>query len=243
MSHPFFRSVRTGAIALFLAVPVAAQQVEKIDAAGLAKIRDEGMQRSKVMEITSYLTDVYGARLTGSPQTKAAGEWVVSQLKSWGLSNPRLEPWGPFGRGWSNEKFTARVVSPSSYSLIAYPGAWSTGTSGPVTAEVVMVPDEANPRCVDDHVGDVVLPPALGLRGEILKASDPLRDFPDVEAHVVRLLGEALQILDGGPEPLDLVLTLPDQVLTPKLLGAERALVACHDHLTFRSCDHGMKSS
>ena len=45
------------------------------------------------------------------PAIKAAAMWSVDQLKSWGVSNPRLEPWGPFGRGWSNEKFTARVVA------------------------------------------------------------------------------------------------------------------------------------
>jgi hypothetical protein len=139
MSYQLSKTVRRAAVALAFAAPLLAQQAEKIDAVGLARIREEGMQRSKVMEITSYLTDVYGARLTGSPQTKAAGEWVLSQLKNWGLSNPRLETWGPFGRGWSNEKFTARVVSPSSYPLIAYPGAWSTGTAGPVTAEVALV--------------------------------------------------------------------------------------------------------
>ncbi|HEU4995080.1 MAG TPA: M20/M25/M40 family metallo-hydrolase [Gemmatimonadaceae bacterium] len=127
------------AAAMILASPLFAQQTEKVDAAAIARIREEGLQRSKVMEITSYLTDVYGARLTGSPQTKAAADWVVSQLKSWGTSSPRLETWGPFGRGWSNEKFTARVVAPTQYPLIAYPGAWSVGTKGPVTGEVVVV--------------------------------------------------------------------------------------------------------
>jgi len=127
------------AFSVLIAAPLLAQQSERMDAAALARIRDEGMQRSKVMEITSYLTDVYGARLTGSPATKAAADWVVGQLKTWGTTNPHLEVWGPFGRGWSNEKFTARVVAPTPYPLIAYPGAWSTGTKGPVTAEVAFV--------------------------------------------------------------------------------------------------------
>jgi len=139
MSQTFRTLARHAAVAMLIASPLLAQQTEKIDAPALAKIRAEGMQRSKVMEITSYLTDVYGARLTGSPSTKAAGLWVVDQLKTWGVSNPRLETWGPFGRGWSNEKFTARVVAPTQYPLIAYPGAWSRGTSGPVTGEVVHV--------------------------------------------------------------------------------------------------------
>ncbi|MEX2153170.1 MAG: M20/M25/M40 family metallo-hydrolase [Gemmatimonadaceae bacterium] len=141
MSHfPLLRVLGRGAaVALLLASPLQSQPSEKVDLPALAKIREEGMQRSKVMEITSYLTDVYGARLTGSPSTKAAGEWVVGQLKGWGMSNPRLETWGPFGRGWSSEKFTARVVAPTQYPLIAYPGAWSPGTNGPVTGEVAVV--------------------------------------------------------------------------------------------------------
>lgn len=129
---------RRASLALLIAAPLLAQQ-EKMDQASLAKIRDEGMNRSMVMEITSYLTDVYGARLTGSPQTKAAGDWVLGQLKTWGMTNPRFEMWGPFGRGWSNEKISARVVSPTAYPLIAYSGAWSTGTNGVASGEVVMV--------------------------------------------------------------------------------------------------------
>jgi len=126
-------------LALAFAAPLLAQQTEKLDMASLGKIRDEGMNRSKVMEITSYLTDVYGARLTGSPQTRAAGDWVLGQLKGWGATNPRFETWGPFGRGWSNEKISARVIAPNAYPLIAYSGAWSTGTNGVVTGEVILV--------------------------------------------------------------------------------------------------------
>ena len=138
MSFRFRALSWRAAAALAIASPLVAQQAEKVDTAAITKIRNEGFQRSKVMEITSYLTDVYGARLTGSPSIKAAGDWVVGQLKTWGIANPRLEPWGPFGRGWSNEKFVARVVSPTQYPLIAYPGAWSVGTNGPVTGDVVM---------------------------------------------------------------------------------------------------------
>jgi hypothetical protein len=90
------------------------------------------------MEITSYLTDVYGARLTNSPQTKAAAAWTTKKLSEWELSNIKLEPWGPFGRGWSNERFTAHVVSDPPFTIIAYPKAWTPGTSGPVTAEVTV---------------------------------------------------------------------------------------------------------
>src|SRR6478609_1901398 len=119
-------------------MPLAAQ--EKINAAAMDKIRNEGLNKSQVMDVVSYLTDVYGARLTGSPTTKAAGQWAAEWLTKNGAKNVKLESWGPFGRGWTNDRFSANVVSPTRYSIIAYPGAWSVGTNGPVTGDVVMAP-------------------------------------------------------------------------------------------------------
>src|SRR3954469_5552070 len=117
---------------LSLAIPIIAQiPQEKVDLDAIYKIKDEGLNRSQVMDTASYLTDVYGARLTGSPEIKAAAEWTTKKLTQWNLSKVNLEPWGPFGRGWSNEKFTARAISSTgSFSLIAYPKAWTPGTNG-----------------------------------------------------------------------------------------------------------------
>lgn len=128
-----------------LTAPLGAQVPEKIDLAALARIREEGMDRSKVMEIASYLTDVYGSRLTNSPNIRAAGAWTVEQLKSWGVANARYEMWGPFGRGWSNEKTSVRVVSPTPYPLIAYSGAWSPGTKGMVAGDAMLVRIDSAP--------------------------------------------------------------------------------------------------
>jgi hypothetical protein len=139
MWQPLSARTRRAAFALLLATPLAAQQAEHLDLVSLKQIRDEGMDRSRVMEIASYLTDVHGPRLTGSPQAKIAGDWTIGQLKSWGISNPRYEMWGPFGRGWSNEKITARMVAPANFPLMAYAGAWTPGTSGPVAGDVALV--------------------------------------------------------------------------------------------------------
>ena len=88
-------------IALLVALPLSAQlpTPEKVDLDALYRIKDEGLQRSKVMEIESYLTDVYGPRLTGSPNMKEAGDWAMKTMKDWGLTNVHEEAW-PFGRGW-----------------------------------------------------------------------------------------------------------------------------------------------
>ena len=91
----------------------------------ITKIKDEGMNRSQVMQTLSYLTDVIGERLTASPNAKRANEWTRDTMTKWGLQNAHLEAWGPFGRGWTLKHFSAQVVSPQDLPLIAYPKAWS----------------------------------------------------------------------------------------------------------------------
>jgi carboxypeptidase Q len=129
-------------VALFAAIfalPLAAQwqSGDKVDLDAVYRIKDEGLQRSKVMETTSYLTDVYGPRLTGSPNIKEAADWAQKTLKDWGLVNVHLEPF-PFGRGWQNHRFVAMAVTPRAYPIIGFPKAWTPGTSGPVTGEAVL---------------------------------------------------------------------------------------------------------
>jgi carboxypeptidase Q len=127
------------AIPVVLALPISAQwpATEKLDLDAIYRIKDEGLQRSKVMEIESYLTDVYGPRLTGSPNMKEAGDWAMKTMKAWGLTNVHEEAW-PFGRGWQNQRFTANALTPRAYPLIAYPKAWTPGTNGPVTGEATI---------------------------------------------------------------------------------------------------------
>ena len=113
---------------------------EQIDTTAIQKIKDEGFNRSQVMDMMSWLTDVHGPRLTGSPITKRAGDWTIELFKKWGLANPRYEWWGPFGRGWVNDRMIAQVTAPVAFPVIGYPGAWSDGTNGVVNNEVVLVP-------------------------------------------------------------------------------------------------------
>src|SRR5689334_23115824 len=105
----------------------------------IARIRDEGMNHSQVMQTLSYLSDVIGPRLTASPGMKRANEWTRDQLTKFGLQNAHLESWGPFGRGWTLKRFSAQVTEPTAFPVIAYPKAWSPGLPAPVTADVVYV--------------------------------------------------------------------------------------------------------
>src|SRR6185503_1300902 len=102
----------------------------------ITRIKDEGLNRSQVMQTLSYLSDVIGPRLTASPGMKRANEWTRDQLTKFGLQNAHLESWGPFGRGWTLKRFSAQVSEPLNIPLIAYPKAWSPGI-GPLTADVV----------------------------------------------------------------------------------------------------------
>ena len=85
---------------------------EKIDYQMMQRIRQEGMQNSKVAELMSYLCDVYAPRLAASPQYRDAGKWAVSKLTEFGLEKAGLESFGALGRGWELKKFYAAMTSP-----------------------------------------------------------------------------------------------------------------------------------
>jgi carboxypeptidase Q len=124
------------AMCLVSALQVASAQ-DKVDLNLVNKLRDEGINRSKVMETMAVLTDEIGPRLTGSPGLKKAGEWTRSKLTEWGLQNSHTENFGPFGRGWTLERSSVRMVSPLQVDLPAIPKAWTPGTDGVQRAKVV----------------------------------------------------------------------------------------------------------
>ena len=122
-----------------------AAPVERVDTAAIRRIEEEGTQRSQVMSLVSWLTDVHGARLTGSPQTRAAAQWAVQTMQGWGLGNPRLETWGYFGRGWTNERVALHATAPTPWTVLAYASAWTPGTGGPVSGAAVLVQIDSEP--------------------------------------------------------------------------------------------------
>jgi len=117
---------------------VAGAQSEKLDYAMLGRIRDEGLARSQVMDHISWLSDVYGPRLTGSPGLQQASEWAMKKFTEWGLANVHQERW-IFGKGWSLVRFSAHLVEPQVQTIIGVPRSWSSSTQGTVTAEVARV--------------------------------------------------------------------------------------------------------
>jgi carboxypeptidase Q len=122
------------------------------DPAMVQKIRDEGLNRSKVMQTAFYLTDASGPRLSGSPELKHAQEWAVKQLSDWGCVNAKREPWGKFGKGWEVQKNYAAITAPYYHAIIAVPKAWTPGTNGPVKGDVVLIKADTLPD-LDQYKG------------------------------------------------------------------------------------------
>jgi len=124
-------------IAVATASVFTAAQTEKLDYLMLGRIRDEGLNRSQVMDHISWLSDVYGPRLTGSPQMQQASEWVMKTFNDWGLADVHQERWA-FGKGWSLVRFSAHMIEPVVQPIIGMPHEWSSSTKGTVVGDVVM---------------------------------------------------------------------------------------------------------
>ena len=193
------------------------------------KIREEGMNRSQVMKTLSYMTDVIGPRLTGSPGMKRANEWTRDTMKEWGMQNAHLESWGPFGRGWTLRSYSAAVVDPQFIAVNGYPKAWSPSTKGTVTGEVVLV-DGKTAKDLEKYKGT--------LKGKIVLVSQERPISPVDKALSSRRSDETLAKMaaapahndtEGSGPPLEVLKTykdhLNDQAMKIKFLVDEGAAV------------------
>jgi carboxypeptidase Q len=154
----------------------AASPNETVDLEMMARIRQEGLRNSKVMDILSELTDNIGPRLTGSPNMKRANEWTKEQLTKYGLVNAHLESYA-FGRGWSEEFAYVRMTSPDTTMLIAAPEAWTPSTNGVVKGKAIKVKLETKDD-LDKNRGK--------LAGQIVMLGDMREVQPHAEAEMQR---------------------------------------------------------
>jgi len=178
------------ALLLLLAPLLLAE--EKVDLYTINRIKAEAFQNSKVMENAFYLTDVYGPRLTGSPGLKAAAEWAVRRMTEWGISNPNLEKWGPFGRGWMCTRFSGQQKEPQYSPLVGFARPWTPGTNGPVSGEPVMAVIKADAD-FDKFKGK--------LKGKIVLLEDPKSLTPETEAILKRFTDAELASESLAPDP------------------------------------------
>lgn len=129
---------------LLAALPMTAQAPGVSDV--YAQIKAEETNNSKIMWIIHEVADVYGPRVTGTPNLKAADDWAVKTMASWGLVNTHLEPWTfqpPSAAtpvpGWENMDLLAEAVAPFHGQLMVKPLAWTPSTKGAVTGKVVQL--------------------------------------------------------------------------------------------------------
>ena len=136
-------------VSLVLAGLVVLVAEERPDEAMFWKIRQEASSRSQILGTLHMFTDVYGPRVTGSPNLKAAGEWAVQQMTSWGLKNAHLEPWDFGAPGWANERFTAHITSPVKDALVAEVLAWTPSTNGVARGQAMQITLPVRPTQAD----------------------------------------------------------------------------------------------
>ena len=176
------------AIAVSVSVGILPAQ-QRIDPALVARIRAEATARSRVLETFSYLTNVTGARPTGSRAHKQAADYVRAKLAEWGLTNAHLEPF-QFGRGWDLEKFSLELTAPRYFPMFGYPQAWTPSTKGVLTGAPIYVADKTEAEII--AVGEK-------LRGAIVLASPPQTVFQLTDRLQPADTDQPVRI--GGPEP------------------------------------------
>ena len=178
-------------VAIFFCRPAAAQ--EKIDQEMMQRIRNEGLNHSKVMDIAFHLTDVSGPRLTVSPGFTRAANWAKEQLTGWGLENAMLEPWGEFGKGWELQKMYIAQTKPYYRPLIAFPKTWTSGTGGLKKAAVILVDADDSVDFVSKYSGK------LKNKIIIINQQDTLK--PGFKADARRYTDEELKAMSFDRKP------------------------------------------
>lgn len=179
-----------------MSLAVSALAQERVDHDVIAKIKIEAFQNSKVMQTASTLTDVHGARLTGTAELDVANAWCRDEMARWGLQNSQLDPWGTIPRGWKIGPYSAEMTSPSYVRLHVIPKAWTPGTNGTVSGTPVLV-NITKKADFEAYRGK--------LKGKIVMNGSPTQTGPVFEAEAKRgtpeeLMKDAIAIDPGYPK-------------------------------------------
>ena len=198
MRTPVRRAPALPAIALIAALstpftqPLVAQ--ERVDVATIERIKAEEMNRSQIMDLMSWLSDVYGPRLTWSPNLSRAGDWAMGQMKSWGLTNVHEERWdNPPGLGWENQRFSLMATAPMPFIVEAVPQAWSPGTNGTATGPAVLVEAGCSDELRAEYAGK--------LKGAFVLTTPPLNRAVNDFAPTARRLSDSALAVMAAAQP------------------------------------------
>lgn len=193
-------------------------QSENIDRNVMEKIRNEGFQNSKVMDIAFHLTEISGPRVTNSPGFMRAANYAKDQLIQWGLQNSKLDAWGDFGKGWELEKSYVAISSPWYRSMSAYPKTWTAGTNGLQSGEVLLI-SAKDSASLDAYRGK--------LKDKILILDNLENYHQNFKPDAVRYSDEELQKMnDSQSEPEDTAAMRRRRERFRGQMGGTRAMLA-----------------
>jgi carboxypeptidase Q len=179
-------------LSLVLAASVSVLAQEPVNDTVVAKIKTEAFQQSAVMNTLSWLSDVHGPRLTGSPTLREAAEWARDQLTKWGLVNAALEPNGTTSRGWSIERFSIEMTAPQYMRITGYPRAWSPALTTPLAVTPIVV-DVKSKDDFDKYKGK--------LRGAIVMNGRPEPSDIGFQPEAKRLTDDELKKMERQIDP------------------------------------------
>ncbi len=171
--------ISSPAIAQTLTSNRAQTQTEPVDTSAITFIKAEAMERGQVIDHANLMTDVHGARLTGSEALNKAQQWAHDRFESMGIQ-AKIEPWGTFGRGWSSDDVAVSVhvagpdVAAQSFPITVAPKAWSPST-GSVSGKLVVIDSESDVSSLDLK-GKIVL---VGDMSEVARGLEPLASRHD----------------------------------------------------------------
>jgi hypothetical protein len=185
------RHILAGLLLATLAT-LAAHAQERVDHEVIARLKLEGFQNSAAMDTVSWLTDVHGPRLSGSPGLAAAEQWCRDQLVRWGLANVALEPYGTFGRGWTLERFSVEMTEPRYMRVIAHPLAWSPSLPETIRATPIRV-EIAGKADIEKYRGM--------LKGAIVMNGKPMPINQGFEPEADRFTDEELRRMESQLDP------------------------------------------
>ncbi|HSQ79128.1 MAG TPA: M28 family peptidase, partial [Candidatus Bathyarchaeia archaeon] len=190
------RAMRLIILVLFVGALALHGQVRPADApdtATLNRIWLEGTNNSKVMEHLSWMTDVFGPRIPGSPAYNKAAAWAVQRFKDLGLANAAIEPSGELGLGWSYEYVSVHMTAPSYMPIVAFPRPWTGSTKGKITGSPILA-SIASKADMEKYKGK--------LKGAIVLLSEPVPVRPSFDPPARRLEDKDLRAEEQTPIPV-----------------------------------------
>jgi len=213
---PTTRLIATGVLLVAIGA-FASGQTPTVDWDMAAKIREEGLQRSQVMDIVGYMTDVLGGRLTLSEDMKRAQAWAKDKMEKLGLANVVIEPFMDYGAAWDNEYFSLQMLEPDYQPMGGFPLAYTSGTNGKVIAPAVIAADIQTKKDLDRYKGK--------LKGAVILSTPPYTlDMAALTQGVSRLTADDLARLEEAvvPRPQRAPVTPPPP--NPDLVKPEERL-------------------